>query len=86
MIRTIDDIANELYDTSVVFSPLPNGESMVCPVCKTKLKVYYAENRLYVIKCVYCNNISLTKASNPIEACKNIGAETEIIRTDYFSR
>lgn len=44
-----------------------------CKECGTKLKVYYAEEKVYAVKCGYCEYIGVVKAKNPDEAALCFG-------------
>lgn len=48
-----------------------------CRNCGTRLKVYYAEGRLYAVKCGYCETITLVKANNAVEATRYVGEYAE---------
>lgn len=52
---------------------LPTTPEVRCRNCGTWLKTYYAEARLYAVKCGYCETITLVKASNPTEAARYAG-------------
>ena len=55
----------------------PTAAKVNCRNCGTRLKVYYAERRLYAVKCGYCETITLVKASNPTEAQRYVGEYAE---------
>lgn len=55
----------------------PTATKVNCRNCGTRLKVYYAEGRLYAVKCGYCETITLVKASNPQEAALCVGEYAE---------
>lgn len=67
----VDYIFEKAYSQRVVFNPVP--KDVFCNHCKTRLKVYYAEDRLYAVKCGYCESITLVRADNPIEAALHVG-------------
>ena len=48
-----------------------------CRNCGTRLKVYYAEAKLYAVKCGYCETITLVKANNAVEAQRYVGEYAE---------
>ena len=43
--------------------------NMACGKCGTPLRVYYCEERLYMVSCINCDVKALVKAGNPQEAC-----------------
>ena len=51
----------------------PTPTAVYCKNCKTRLKAYYAESRLYAVKCGYCETVTLVKAGNPTEAARYVG-------------
>ena len=44
-----------------------------CNKCGTKLKVYYAEEKVYAVKCGYCEYVGVVRANNPEEATLYFG-------------
>ena len=60
---------HEAFTADTYFVPT----NVFCKCCGTRLKVYYAEKRLYAVKCGYCESITLVKADNPTEAARHIG-------------
>ena len=53
----------------------PTAKPIYCNNCGTKLKVYYAEERVCAVKCGYCEYIGVVKASNYEEAALYFGNE-----------
>ena len=53
----------------------PTSKPIYCNNCGTKLKVYYAEDRVYAVKCGYCEYIGVVKASSWEEAALHFGNE-----------
>ena len=53
----------------------PTSKPIYCNKCGTKLKVYYAENKVYAVKCGYCESIGIVKANNPDDASLYFGNE-----------
>ncbi len=62
---------HEAFKADAYFTPPPTA--VRCRNCGTKLKVYYAEESLYAVKCCYCETITLAKARNPVEAARYVG-------------
>ena len=52
----------DAYYATAQYQPTPTA--VYCRNCGTRLKAYYAESRLYAVKCGYCKTITLVKASN----------------------
>lgn len=52
---------------------VPSPTAVYCRNCGTRLKTYYAELRLYAVRCGYCETITLVRASNPTEAARYVG-------------
>lgn len=73
MILGVDKIFHDAYFASAWYKQLP--EDIRCAYCATPLKVYYAEDKLYAVKCPYCEIVTLIKANSPIEAAKYVGKE-----------
>lgn len=55
----------------------PTPTRVDCRSCGTRLKAYYAGERLYAVKCGYCEAITLVKANNPTEAARYVGEYAE---------
>ena len=68
---SIDNLLHQVYTCDAYFQPTPSP--VVCRKCGTRLKAYYAEARLYAVKCGYCESITLVKASHPTEAARYVG-------------
>jgi len=68
----IDQIFHEAFKSDALFRPV-GGADVRCRNCDTKLKTYYAEERLFAVKCCYCETVSLVKANNPIAAAMCVG-------------
>ncbi len=64
----IDEKIHDIYGMTLPYVKLPYGADVRCKVCGTQLKTYYAEKRLYLVKCGYCDMITMVKASNPLKA------------------
>lgn len=69
-----DNKFHEVFDSGVCYAP---AADVRCHNCGTRLKVYYAENRLYSVKCGYCETLTLVKANNPTEAMRYVGEYAE---------
>lgn len=69
-----DDKFHEVFNSGACYVP---AHDIRCRNCRTRLKVYYAENRLYSVKCGYCETLTLVKASNPTEAMRYVGEYAE---------
>lgn len=67
----IDKKMTDAYEARAQYSPTPTP--IYCKNCGTRLKTYYAESRLYAVKCGYCETVTLVKASNPTEAALYVG-------------
>lgn len=52
---------------------IPTSRPIYCNKCDTKLKVYYAEEKVYAVKCGYCEYVGVAKANNPEEAALYFG-------------
>ena len=55
----------------------PTLTAVHCKNCGTRLKVYYAEERLYAVKCGYCESVTLVRADNPTQAMRYVGEYKE---------
>ena len=58
-----------------IFKPTPRP--VYCRHCGTRLKAYYAEKTVYLVKCGYCEYVGIVSAENPTEAAKHFGMETD---------
>lgn len=70
-----DRIFHQVFKRDANYFTLPI--KIKCRNCGTRLKVYYAEERLYSVKCGYCETITLVKASCPAEAARYVGEYAE---------
>lgn len=66
-----DCIIREIPGMANMFRP--TSRSIYCNKCDTKLKVYYAEEKVYAVKCGYCEYVGVVKANNPEEAALYFG-------------
>lgn len=64
-----DDLIHEVFNSSITYKGLEPYD-VRCPKCHTKLKVYYAESRLYAVKCCYCDIITLVQADSALMAAQ----------------
>lgn len=46
----------------------------LCSICRRPLEVYYAEDRVYVVRCSRCEIVSVLRATNPENAASWVGA------------
>lgn len=53
----------------------PTSKPICCNTCGTKLKVYYAEEKVCAVKCGYCEYIGVVKANSYDEAALYFGKE-----------
>ncbi|MBP0983065.1 MAG: hypothetical protein J6A19_05000 [Oscillospiraceae bacterium] len=72
----IDHKMLDVYKADVHYSEIANVV-VRCRKCDTKLRTYYAEDRLYAVKCGYCDYIALVKAGSPSEAAMAVGYSDE---------
>ena len=72
----IDHKIHDVYKADVYYSEITN-EVVRCRRCDTRLRIYYAEDRLYAVKCGYCDCVTLVKADNPLEAAIAVGYNSE---------
>lgn len=91
---TRDDIFHAAFRNDVYYKP--TEPPVYCKKCDTRIKVYYAEERLYAVRCCYCESITLVKAANPVAAASYVGyrrlgdellkryAETKTPTDDYI--
>lgn len=66
-----DDLIHEVYTSPIEYKGLEPYD-VRCPICHTKLKVYYAESRLYAVKCCYCDTITLVTADSVLAAAQKV--------------
>ncbi len=72
-----DNMIHDIYSAMLPYAKLPCYAEVRCEVCGTPLKTYYAEGRLYLVKCGYCDTITMVKANNPIQAAEMVGKAVE---------
>jgi hypothetical protein len=65
----------DILTSDVLFKPTLTP--IYCRKCGTRLKVYYAEERVCAVKCGYCEYIGIVKANNPMQAAFYFGGEKE---------
>lgn len=53
----------------------PTSKPIYCNKCGTKLKVYYAEEKVCAVKCGYCEYIGIVKANSYEDASLYFGNE-----------
>ena len=53
----------------------PTSRPVYCNKCGTRLKVYYAEEKVCAVKCGYCEYIGIVKAGSYDEAALYFGSE-----------
>lgn len=53
----------------------PTYKPIFCNKCGTKLKVYYAEEKVCAVKCGYCDYIGIVKANSYEDAALYFGME-----------
>lgn len=70
---TADEMLHEAYRAPVIYRRTP--EEIRCKICGTRLNTYYAEERLYAVKCSCCDYVGLVKAKSPSEAAKVFGTK-----------
>ena len=61
----------DMLQLNGVFTPSPTP--VYCRRCGTRLKAYYAEESVYLIRCGYCEYTGIVRASNPTEASRYFG-------------
>ena len=66
---------HEAYISDVNYTPTLTA--VHCRNCGTRLKVYYCEERLFAVKCGYCETVTLVKAGNPTQAMRFVGEYEE---------
>lgn len=67
----VDQKIFNAFTVNANYQPTPTA--VYCRNCGTRLKAYYAENRLYAVKCGYCETVTLVMANNPTEAARYVG-------------
>ena len=56
----------------------------VCRKCGRDLEVYYCENGLYAVRCVFCGMLTLIDALSPDNAAERVGITAMSIKDDYI--
>lgn len=69
----VDELLHAAHLAPAMYTRTP--EEICCKICKRRLKTYYAEERLYSVKCLGCGYVALVKAGSPSEAAKLFGVE-----------
>lgn len=72
-----DNMIHDIYSAMLPYAKLPCDAEVRCRICGTPLKTYYAEGRLYLVKCGYCDTITMVQASNPFNAAAMVGEVVE---------
>ena len=67
----MDKIIHEIFNAKIPYMPMLTKVN--CRNCGTQLKVYYAEERLYAVKCCFCETVTLVEAANPTQAMRFVG-------------
>lgn len=70
----------DAFGANAQYNPTPTA--VYCRNCGTRLKAYYAESRLYAVKCGYCETVTLVTANNPTEAARYVGDYERRTRND----
>lgn len=73
----LDKTIHEIFSSTTMYKNLPNNAVVRCKECETPLKTYYAEDRLYLVKCGFCETVTMIKASSPITAAAMVGKAVE---------
>lgn len=70
-----DKAAHQVYRFAMDAGNMQNGNvPEICNHCGGHLKVYYCEDRLYMVRCLDCGTVALAMADNPRQAAqKTIG-------------
>lgn len=71
----IDARMHSVYKHEVNYTPTMTD--VRCRMCGTRLKAYYAEEKLYAVKCGFCEYIGLVKTDNPTQAMRFFGEYAE---------
>ena len=71
----VDKNFRDILKSDVLFRP--TATPICCNHCGTKLKVYYAEERVCVVKCGYCEYIGIVKSSNLDLAALHFGKKAK---------
>ena len=80
-----DKTIHEFFEARLPYKPMLTKVN--CRNCGTQLKVYYAEKRLYAVKCCFCETVTLVEADNPTQAMRYVGEydKKEIVRDEKNS-
>lgn len=78
----LDQTIHEIFSSTTMYKKLPNKAVIRCKECGTPLKTYYAEGRLYLVKCNFCSTVTMLKASSPITAAAMVGEVDHETRGD----
>lgn len=68
-----DKKIRDILKTDVLFRP--TATPIYCRECGTRLKFYYAEERVCAVKCGYCEYIGIVRADSPNKAAFYFGEE-----------
>ena len=71
----LDNAIHRVYKQDLYYTPTLTD--VRCRTCGTRLKVYYAEEKLYAVKCGFCEYIGLVKACDPTHAMRFFGEYAE---------
>ena len=74
---SFDHTVHDVFQARVKYDKLPQDADVRCCKCGTRLKTYYAEGQLYLVKCGYCDMITMVKTKSPKEAACLVGYEVE---------
>ena len=69
----VDEVLHAAHCAPAMYERTP--EDIRCKICGRRLKTYYAEERLYAVKCSCCDYVGLVKAKSPSEAAKVFGTK-----------
>ena len=72
-----DNMIHDIYSAMLPYKKLPCDAEVRCKVCGTPLKTYYAEVRLYLVKCGYCDTVTMVQAGSPFNAAAMVGEVVE---------
>lgn len=77
-----DKTIRDVFTARLPYKPMLTKVN--CRNCGTQLKVYYAEEGVYAVKCCFCETVTLVEASNPTQAMRFVGEydKKEIARDD----
>lgn len=69
--ETIDELFHKAFRANAYFRP--TTIDIRCRSCGTRLKTYYCEDRLYAVKCCFCDTVTLVESRSPDEAAHYVG-------------